>query len=688
MKRDRTVAAVISSIVVATTLAGLGVFLYFGSGYGVIALVVGVPAVVILGTVLYVRDVAIRPGGSATEYTKQKGRTAGDALRAFNRELQERREQFPGWEPSELSAEFEHLCRELDDEGVSFDPSSNAYDLSVRNADPGRLDELAEDAEALDSELEAAFGSFARSERERLERLADELADAGLADGQPIDADSAADSDDPAEQLSAVQSELRDRIERSLARLDGLADEGATGDSTDRIETARDALADDRLDDAVEAVLAASNRLEAELSSQLETERDSLASVLETVRSSEIDAYVEPSLRDELDRLETELDELASVLALDELDELRTDVRSVCTEIVSELESELAADLDTLSSSPVPRSFYDRPPAADESFADELTAATTIEEYRDRCDTAVEALGPALSAVSEKAAIAETYPAVSDEIDDELRSTGSIAAEELPVTDPEPFMTLYAEENPSATYERSRSRLVAEQAGESYELMVQARFEESGRERDVDVAVSGDATEHSRSLTTTHLDSVEFDDLPYGEYTVTVSSPETGYGSESETIQLDDDRRLGLVVPEVQLREELCAGVETEAEETLPDVAPLFEERFEDEEYLSTAMEFPFAEEYIPCLLALWAEQEGLTTRREDEVLVFDESRLESRLSNIVEHNLDPGERIAFETIRDRYLSVPASDDLIETVLAESAVASEIERHDDELEHL
>ena len=688
MNRQRNVTLGIAGTVVATAIVGIGVFLYFGSQLGVIALVVGIPTAVIVGTLVYVRSVATRPGGSAHEFVRQQGRTAGDELRKFHTEFSSLSERHPRWEPTTVISEFEHLQGALREEGVDFDPSDGTYSVSTTDANPANLEDLTGKIPDLQDDAEAAFESFVRAELDRLDGLADRLVEEGLANKASIAPNSIGeDPDEHEEALDDARTALGSRIEGAIDRLGALAAEQPDADLGDHLDSASDDAAEGRLEDAVDTLTAARAALESDLSTRFEADREELTSLVDVVLSSSVDEYVPADMIDAVERLKRELDGMESALDVDELDIVRDETRDACIEIVEEMASILDDDLSTLASASVSVEFYSRPEVADEDHVARLRGAATVEEFRRQWLQSVGELALAIDEISEKAAVAQAYPKISDRIDDALREHGEVTGEDLPVTEPGLFMGLYASDHPAVTYDQATTRLIAEEASETYTVTVQAGFEDTGEKRAVTVTVTDDDREWTDVSRFNFVDEFTFEDVPYGEYTVTAVADEEGYGSPERSVFVDDDVRVELTVPEVALREQVCDGIESDVRNVLDDVAPRLTERFETEEYLAEGMEFPFVDEYVPCMLALWAEREGMAVRHDDgQMLVFDEGRLRSRLSNIVEYNMEPDETMAFDAVRNRFLEVPASDELIVEILADSAVASEIELHETEME--
>lgn len=688
MRDDARFTLQLGGIVLVTVAVGLGIFLYVGSQAGVYALGAGIPMVVVGAAVVYARRERPAKAPQTSRFFEDKAETVAEQMRSLLGEYDRLDERFTDWDAGDVDDELNYALDQFADAGVEFDRATNRFDV-VGSGEVRDLERLEERVDELRAAVGESAARHVEREREACLSAQQTLADAGLVDEvrEPPTVESA----DPDELLATVEAfdeTVRDAIEESVANLHGVADANdRSGDIVERGRgTTRSALDRGDYDGVAQALLDTREELEHDLSTDFEAERDALESLLDTVTSSLVTDYVSRSVVTDVEGVQRELEDIDTALELSELESLTSRATDHCTAMVDQMAADLDDHMETLAAASVPEDFYEYQAAADEAYVSRLRSADDLEAYRSEWLTAVGELSTALDAVSEKAAVASAYGDVADEIATLLRETGRVEPADLKVKQPAEFMELYASETDGVTFEPSTPALVADDFGESYDVEVTAGFAEGGPERQVAVSLTGPSSERSETIETHLLDVVAFDDVAYGEYTLTVTAPEGGYAAVDRDLVVDEDAEVEALLEEVSLRETVCEGVQADALDALEDAASLFADRYDEAEYLSETMDFPMNDEYIPCMLSLWAEDEGLTARRVDgDVLVYDGEQFVNRLSNIVEHNLAAGESMSYEDIRNRYLSVPASRELIVETIRDSSVDSAVECGPEEL---
>lgn len=696
MKQNQKAALGIGGIVLVVTAVGVGLFLYSGSRLGVTALVVGIPSVLVIGVGIYVRNVIERDTTGTGDLMRQRARQTADRFQAFWRTDDRLRESYPGWERDALDDDVRRMLDELDDNGVAFNQSDGTYHVTG-DGSVGVLDVLDEEIEDLEGQARESFEAFVATELTTASDALDRLRNAGLVSGHDLPSADLVDELDESgypeeheELLSEAREEFVDGVEAAIDRLRTVgADETGGGSLPDgverRFEEARDAAEAADYDAAVDRLLDSRDVLTDDLADGFERRRSDLVSLADAVESSVVDDYVSGSLVERTRNVAERARGLDSALDADELDELGRELRGACTEMVAEMEEDLADDVETLEGADVPREFYSVPPAVDEAFVDRLDAADGLGEFRSRWLAAVGELSEGLDATATKASVAEGYPDMAERIRAELRRTGEVTGDDLPAKEPAAFMELYAVANEDATYDPSGPAVRVTGGGETYTLTVRPRFESGGDERELTVTVTGPEVERSRSATTHVAAELRFDSLPYGSYEVEASATDDGYATERTELTVDEDRVVEFVLTEQPLRERLCAGIDVDLESDLPEIAPEFESHFRDQGYLTDRATFPVTDDYIPCLLALWAEEAGHQLREDGgSVLVYDHEKLRNRVETILRHDLDD-EPMTYETMRSRYLTVPASDELIRETIRELELDEPVAVGDEEV---
>ena len=82
-------------------------------------------------------------------------------------------------------------------------------------------------------------------------------------------------------------------------------------------------------------------------------------------------------------------------------------------------------------------------------------------------------------------------------------------------------------------------------------------------------------------------------------------------------------------------------------------------------------MSYQIDESYVPCLLVLWAERSDHTAieNTDGTIIVYDSDRLRQELTNVLTYNLDKGETISLDGLRERFLSAPVPDSEIKSLI-------------------
>ena len=246
-------------------------------------------------------------------------------------------------------------------------------------------------------------------------------------------------------------------------------------------------------------------------------------------------------------------------------------------------------------------------------------------------------------------------------------------------------MRLYAHRNADVTFLQNRPALTqgADIAGQEFDLDVDLRLEPA-ESRDVTVAVTIRDETHQQTQTLDGAGRISFNGILGGEATVTASADDDRFGSRETELVLDRDRTVEFRLAEETAIDRLCAGVKTNAELLLSEVKNDIAARYETEQYLTDGMDLGVQDEYAPCVLALWADDAGLSVRVEDDtVLVYDRQRMQNQLVDLTEQRVGNGEELMYEEIRDRFLKPPASDDLIRDILAQAELDIEVELGDE-----
>jgi hypothetical protein len=196
-------------------------------------------------------------------------------------------------------------------------------------------------------------------------------------------------------------------------------------------------------------------------------------------------------------------------------------------------------------------------------------------------------------------------------------------------------------------------------------------FADGGSERTARVELEGDAHDDRTEVTTYLAETVVFEEVPYGEYTVRAVPATDGNEPAETSVTVDADVTVDLEMPDVTLRERLCEGLD-DVDRHVDEMSDRFGERFEASGYLDDSMSFPVSDTYVPCMLATWAAEagHGVTETETGGVVVYSADRIAEELWKVARHNLGPGETIGYGGLRERFLSAPVPDAVVREVAA------------------
>ena len=288
---------------------------------------------------------------------------------------------------------------------------------------------------------------------------------------------------------------------------------------------------------------------------------------------------------------------------------------------------------------------------------------------------AVEELLQVLESVKPKASVATGFGRIEAQITDTLRSEGEVTGADLPVSElEEQFLGLYYRKHmDEVTFDPDEPRLASVHGSETYSVHVTVTFPEGGKEREVAITLTGQDT-WSDVCHTALVAETTFEEIPYGEYTIHVDPAGDSYAPTKQAVTIDGDKEIDIELQRLSLREQLCTDIDIDTDRILSNLSSRFEGQFEKEGYLSTEMQFPVDNEYIPCLIAVWAEQEGHSVTRDGtKIIVYDTEKLQKEVENIIRYNLEVGDSKTYEELRSNFLSAPISDSAVQRLVRNSS---------------
>jgi len=675
MKPQYRVAGGVVVFVLLWGGASAAIFVFAGSQLAVYMLGALLPILAIAGF-LYVRGGS--GGGSEQRIQEQRAREVGSRFADVYGDYRTIQDAYPDI-ADDLGLPFEQVIANLEDQDVSVDRESGTTSLGrFASPDVTTLASIDSDIDDLEARLDRAFVEAIREEirdiNAQLRRL-DGIIDVSV-DRTP---DEVPDPDDPAladddswwRTLGRDVENHRERAREEIGRAaEAVRASMREADDVDDVTIEKQlsrAESAESVDEGVDTVLAARDTLRQEASGSFSDRRRELLALADAVESADINEYLDSSRLSEFGAAREEVAAIDDAMEMAELRDRGTRLRSVCTDLIRDLEATLENDLETLSDANVPEDYYERPDAADHDFVSEVTAASTLEAYRSAWMAAAADLTDALATIDRKARVASMYAEIEEHIESALRREGEVTGEDLPVKrDHEQFLGLYARTH-DVEFDPSVPELSTPGSGERYTVTARVSFEGGGEERSATVELEGPDYDAAETITTYLADVVEFEDVPYGEYTAAAIPEASGNESAERSIAVEGDVTVDLEMADVSLRDRLCSGYDHGTIQTyLEELDDRFADTFESEGHLTSRTEFPIADEYVPCLLATWAGETGHdVTEVDDQVLVYDADTVTEELRMVAQHNLEAGGSMDYETLRERFLSAPVPDEAV-----------------------
>ena len=674
----------IGGIILLAATVGAGLFVFTGSTEVVWATLVGIPVVVVVAIVLYVRGLLTRTKTSEQQFVQKRAGSVAESFQSTLRTLNELRDTYPRWSPS-VDAQLDSIVADFRNQGVEFDSAAGSFEVTggVADADIQEFDRLETEVASFEDQMEAAFGTFVRSEAAEIESAFEGLDSAELIESVPSatvpDADSVPQLRDT---LDAVRLQADEEIAtaiagvREMSRGENRPDDVASVDS--ELEAAQSAADRADYERAAESVLEAQDRLRQQFSGSFEAERESLTELLSTVMASDVEQYVDADQFATVREMQQTVEGIDSALELSELTRQRATLRETCVGMVRSMASDLDESVRTLRRADLPEGYYTEPDVVEESLADRLSDIDDMERFTAEFADAAARLTDALASKTTKASVVEAYDDFVGEIDTALQETGEVTEDDLPVRHAEQFLGLYNRRNPSVEFDPVSGVLTRGDV-EQYEVTVALEYERGGEPRQATVELAGGNVSLTETVETRVAGSVTFDEVPFGTYTLTADPGVDEFGSVSQELTVDGDIETTVEFSGLSLRERVCEGVDGDMTDHLDAVDGQVRSTFEDQGYVSTAMELPVRDDYEPCLVAIWGEENGYDlTEFEDDIVVYDPAEVRREIENIVQYNLDADERLGFDEARANFLSVPVSDEVIRDLVSALDVGADV----------
>ena len=683
MKSTRRDALVAGGVVVGLAVLGVAVFLFSGSGNAVLFFIAGVPVLLILGGVAWHRRETRSAGSTSPRIESMTNDLADDVeeLLVTYRRL----EAETPWDPSSYVEPIRSIQRDLENRGFEITTEGDAIGVEVveYSMGIGAISQHREQVrDTLDS-LESGYSEDVDAQIDAMNEQIDRLVEENLLDPSAAGAiEAAPGAGTGLERLAGVLQNRRGTFQDLLDDAESRVHD-VTGERVIEWPEVEQQIAAGQYRAAADLVLDP----EGVEPPDPEPKKAALLALVDAAESSIARQYADPSRFETLEEVRSEVEAIDSAYELDELTgRLRPRTLRTCADIVVDMREELTDYIDRFSGSDIPDGFFERPSVLDRSLEDELRDASDMEAFRARWTGMVDELASGLDTAAEREGALQAYDDVVDTVERTLAAESEVTTDDVPYNPAEPIMRLYDHRNPEVGLMPGRPALTqnTEMVGQEFDLTVDIRLDPP-ETREVTVSVSIRDETQRRTQTVEGSGRIGFEGILGGEATVSASADDDRFGSRETELTLDRDRTVELRLAEETAIDRLCAGVRTNAELLLAEVDDDITAQYESEQYLTDGMALGVQDEFAPCVLALWADDAGLSVRVEDDdtVLVYDRQRMQNQLVDLTEQRVSGGGELAYEEMRERFLKPPASDALIRDILEQAELDIDVELTDE-----
>ena len=676
MNANRQTAVVIGGLIALAAALGAIVFALSGSQGITWFVLVGIPLIVVVGIVLYVRGVIAQSGTSEEQFVRTRGRAVSEEYQSTLRQIHELRTAYPNWE-ARIDARLESVGGDFESQGVSFDLDTGAFDLnSVGSADIQEFERLSGEIDQLNETVESTFQEFVNAELSRMERTLSRLEEVDLVQSaetfDQLNSNEAVP--DCRDRLDGARAETTASVETAVETVREMGRGEARASDVNAIgrelDAATAALAEYEFESATESVLEARDQLREQFSGSFEDSRDAMLRLIRQVEGANVESAVEAATMEDLRRIESRVDGIDSALDLAELSQLRAELRRVCVDMIETMEREIDANARTLREAELPSGYYTEPAVVGEQFTDAFDNIDDLDAFTDRWTDVAGELREAHETTESKAAVVDAYDDVADRIEQTLDRQGEVTGDDLPMRYPDQFLGLYFRQNEGVEFDPDVP-LVRRGDVETYDLGVEVTYEHgSETPRTATLELNGGGYDATATVETRVAGTASFESVPTGTHTLSAAPGDDDFGRIERELRVDNDSTVSVEFTERGLRDQLCADIDVDIESVLPEMQPRLESLFDQEGYVSSTMQLPVRSSFAPCLLAVWGERTNRGLCRDGEkIIVYDHSQLTQELTNVLRYNAEAGEQLRYDELRRNFLSAPVPDGVIRDVI-------------------
>lgn len=691
MKENTRTAAIIGGLLLLATVIAVGVFVLSGSQGVSWFILIGIPVIVVAGIGLYVKGVTSQTGTTTKEYTESTGQSTAEEFQEFLREYHNINNSYNRFDPN-LSSKINSIKGEFQSEGIEFDIETSSYELNdVDQASIQKFDKISNEISQANDLLQSNFNDFVDKQINSIDQSLVDLSEAELIRSAPsfyFEADSSLK--EASTELDKARTEAQEVVEDATAAVREMGrGETRASDSEvidEALSKANTAANRNEFQTAVNEILEAQDTLREQLSGSFESQYDEVDRLVSYFHDVEIRSYVDADTVSDLERSESTLEGLTDALDLAELSRVRSDIRRSCTDMIAQMQNEFEQNIKTLSQNDIPDDYYLNPEDIEDPVR-ELNQIDQLGRYSEVWKKTAQRLKKYNDELSTKAAVADAYPDVVGEIDEALQKEGTASADNIPMKNTSEFLELYSLKNESVEYDPERGVIHQGQI-EAHQITVHVSFDDppvTNQETTVELENSG----HSATaiIKGDETSDIVFDEVPEGSHTILARANNDDYQVASRDIEVTEDDAYSIQLEERKLIDKVCEGVDVDVEEILSDIQTRLESKFDDHEYVASNMEFPVTGEYVPCLLATWGEKQGYEMcENNSEIIIYDHTEFENELEKIIRFNIESGESLSYNELKEKFISPPLPNDVIRDTIQDVESEKELSATESEIE--
>lgn len=689
MRNKRKNLLLLGGSIIGVVAAGILLYLETGSQIVNAFMVVGVPAMIILFGVLYVHNVKSKSGGTEISFKTSKIRSTANEFERALEEYNEKTRKYPGWNPT-IASTIESIQSDFENNGVSFDTDTISYEITDPNSiEIGNISGIKKDIDELNVDIENEFSDFVESEITQIQTSIEKLENANLIN-QASELESVSTSGGEAGDLNSVRDGASEKAHNAIETIREMA-RGQTHVDQDAVknelESAETHLNNEDYPNCVEDILDAQEAIRVNLSDSFDSQRQQAQDLLSVYNQHNLEQYLDENTFDDVERVASQLEQVDDALELTELNRIISDLRTVLADVASKLQADIEEYSSTITNAAVPTDYYQKPSIVDVNIEDELDDVEDLDSFESTFSTFIDELVPALEETKTKATVVDSYPDIKDEIESHLDSSGMVKADDIPVNHADQFFKLFDHRNNWVEHDEDNS-VIRPTEIKTYDIRVEVNSDPPmSTDSEVTVDIKGKGHSDSRSLMLGDSAVVTFNDVPEGNHQLSVNAKNAAYESLTEEIVVWGEDQFDITLEKVSITQQYCGELDIDVDAALDDTRSMLKNKFDEEGYISSQMDFAIKQEIVPCLVAKWCEGNNLDTHiHQDEIIGYEGSTVRKELKKVIEYNMGIGDSMTYSELKSKFVSAPLPDSLIQEELSKLDIDTTIRLSDNKME--